>query len=182
MTNTLILNADGAPLSIVPLSAISWQDAITMEWLDRANIIESYPDWSVRSPSIELNVPSIMMLREYVKISRVIKYSRYNVFLRDGFACQYCGYDGSAQPGSLTIDHYTPRHHGGITRWDNVVTACEPCNLSKAHYSHMKPKKEPYQPNYWDMVERRKRFPIAVPRKSWVDWLGWDPKLVAIKR
>ena len=182
MSNTLILNADGAPLSIVPLSAISWQDAVTMEWLDRADIIESYADWIVRSPSIEIEVPSIMMLRTYIKVSRVIKYSRYNVFLRDEFSCQYCGYDGAMNPHSLTIDHYTPRHRGGTTHWENVVTACEPCNLKKAHYDHMQPKREPYQPTYWDMVERRKKRPIAVPSKTWIQWLGWDPKLVAIKR
>ena len=182
MSNTLILNADCAPLSIVPLSVISWQDAVTMEWLDRADIIESYSDWIVRSPSVEMEVPAIMMLRDFVKVSRTMKYSKYNVFLRDGFECQYCGYDGTARPHTLTIDHYTSRHCGGSTHWENVVTACEPCNLKKAHYNHMVPKRLPYRPSYWDMVECRKKFPIAVPHKSWITWLGWDENLVVIKR
>ncbi|NJO62886.1 MAG: HNH endonuclease [Richelia sp. RM2_1_2] len=182
MSHTLILNADGGPLSIVPLSAITWQDAVTMEWLQRADIIETYSDWLVRSPSIEMSVPAIMMLRDYAKMSRTIKYSRYNVFLRDEFKCAYCGYDGTSRLHTLTIDHVTPRHRGGTTHWLNVVTACEPCNLEKAHFNHMAPIKKPYVPDYWDMVERRKKFPIAVPHKSWIEWLGWDPKLVAVKR
>ncbi len=182
MSNTLILNADGSPLSIVPLSAIAWQDAVTMEWLDRADVIASYSDWIVRSPSIELEVPAIMMLREFAKVSRVIKYSRYNVFLRDGFGCQYCDYDGSTRLHTLTIDHVTPRHRGGTTHWKNVVTCCPTCNFEKAHFDHMVPKRRPYHPDYWDMVELRKKFPIAVPHRSWVEWLGWDMKLVAIKR
>lgn len=181
MSNTLILNRDGGPLSIVPLSALPWQEAIKIEWLDRADVLEIYPDWVVRSPSVEMEVPAVMMLREFVKVSRIIKFSRYNVFLRDEFKCQYCGWDGSSQPYKLTLDHVNPRYHGGTTRWDNVVAACVPCNLEKAHHKHMQPNKKPYHPTYWDMVEKRKKFPVAVPHKSWLPYLGWDEKLVAIK-
>jgi 5-methylcytosine-specific restriction endonuclease McrA len=45
------------------------------------------------------------------------------------YTCQYCG----GQPGrsDLTIDHVMPRSRGGATTWENVVTACGPCNRRK---------------------------------------------------
>ncbi|MGH8474235.1 MAG: HNH endonuclease, partial [Methylococcales bacterium] len=48
------------------------------------------------------------------------------MFLRDRFSCQYCG-----SPHHLTFDHVTPRRLGGRTSWENVATACAPCNLRK---------------------------------------------------
>jgi 5-methylcytosine-specific restriction endonuclease McrA len=50
---------------------------------------------------------------------------------RDRYTCQYCG----VQPGraKLTLDHVVPRSHGGETRWENVVTACGPCNRRKGN-------------------------------------------------
>ena len=126
---TLILNKDGSPLSIVPLSSLSWQEAVKVEWLDRATVLDEYEDWVVRSPSIEMNVPAVLMLHDFVKVSRVIKFSRYNVFLRDEFKCQYCGFNGAHNIKDLTIDHVHPRHHGGKTHWHNFVAACETCNF-----------------------------------------------------
>jgi len=181
MTNTLILNADASPLSIVPLSILHWHDAISMDWLDRADVLASYEDWIVRSPSVEMMVPAVMMLRKFVKVSRTIKFSRYNVFLRDDFKCQYCGKDFTSKPYEITLDHVSPRYHGGTTKWTNVVSACSACNLEKAHYTHMKPRILPKQPTYWEMVEKRKKHPIAVPHAEWIPYLGWDESLVAIK-
>lgn len=180
MRDTLILNLDGMPLSIVPISALNWQESVTLEWLDRVDVLDSYDDWIVRSPSIEMNVPSVMMLHKYVKVARVIKFSRFNVFLRDEFRCQYCGWNGADKPFELTLDHVIPRHHGGTTRWDNVVASCQDCNLRKSHYLK-KPNILPYHPNYWDMVGKRKKHPIVVPHKSWFKWLGWDENLIALK-
>jgi len=181
MSNTLILNADGAPLSVVPLSALHWHDAVSMEWQDRADTLEMYEDWIVRSPSVEMAVPAVMMLRTFVKVSRVIKFSRYNVFLRDDFKCQYCGKDFTAKPYDITLDHVVPRHHKGTTKWDNVVACCKDCNLEKAHYTKMKPFRPAYHPTYWEMVEKRKKHPVAVPHPSWIPWLGWKEELIAIK-
>lgn len=182
MNNTLILNTDAQPLSIVPLSSLTWQDAVSMEWLDRADVLAEYEDWIVRSPSIELQVPAVMMLRDYVKVSREIKFSRYNVFLRDLFTCQYCGKDMSAKPFDLTLDHVVPRQRGGKTRWNNVVACCGPCNAEKAHFDKMKPRSKPAQPSYWNMVEKRKLFPVAVPHHAWIEYLGWDESLVALRK
>ena len=122
----LVLNADFRPLSYYPLSIWCWQDAIKAVFLDRVNIVSEY-DMSVRSPSFEMRLPSVVSLKSYVKPSRFPAFTRFNVFLRDRFTCQYCG-----DREDLTFDHVVPRSKGGVTSWENVVAACSACNLRKA--------------------------------------------------
>ena len=122
----LVLNADFRPLSYYPLSIWSWQDAIKAVFLDRVNIVSEY-DYAVRSPSFSMKLPSVVSLKSYVKPSRFPAFTRFNVFLRDRFTCQYCG-----SRDDLTFDHVVPRSKGGVTSWQNVVAACSCCNLRKA--------------------------------------------------
>lgn len=103
----LVLNADYRPLSYYPLSLWSWQDAIKAVFLDRVNIIAEY-DHSVCSPSFSMRLPSVVSLKTYVQPTRNPAFTRFNVFLRDKFQCQYCG-----SPDDLTFDHVIPRAHGG---------------------------------------------------------------------
>lgn len=121
----LVLNADYRPLSYYPLSLWSWQDAIKAVFLDRVNIIAEY-DHAVSSPSFSMRLPSVVSLKTYVQPIRNPAFTRFNVFLRDKFECQYCG-----TRDELTFDHVIPRAHGGETTWHNVVAACSPCNLRK---------------------------------------------------
>ena len=123
----LVLNADFRPLSYYPLSLWSWQDAIKAVFLDRVNIVEHY-DRAVRSPSFEIQLPSVVSLKSFVKPTTHPAFTRFNVFLRDRFVCQYCG-----SPDDLTFDHIIPRSKGGQTTWENVVAACSPCNLRKGN-------------------------------------------------
>jgi 5-methylcytosine-specific restriction endonuclease McrA len=85
-----VLNADFRPLSYFPLSLWPWQEAVKAVFLDRVNIVSEY-DRVVRSPSFEMRLPSVISLKEYVQTSRRPAFTRFNVFLRDRFACQYCG-------------------------------------------------------------------------------------------
>ena len=121
----LVLNADFRPLSYYPLSLWSWQELVKAVFLDRVNIVSEY-DRFVRSPSFEMRLPSVVSLKTYVKPALYPAFTRFNVFLRDRFICQYCG-----SKEDLTFDHLVPRSRGGQTRWDNVVAACAPCNLDK---------------------------------------------------
>jgi len=182
MSDTLILNADYLPLSIVPFSSLTWQDAIKAEWLERADVAGEYDNWVVRSPSIEMFVPTVLRLRDYVTISRKIKFSRYNLYLRDSFKCQYCGDDYSGHPHDLTMDHVIPRKEGGRTNWTNLVAACSDCNVKKSHYHKMKPSYAPYRPDYWELTTKRKKFPITVSHPDWIEYLDWKEGLIAIKR
>ena len=122
----LVLNADYRPLSYYPLSLWSWQDAVKAAWLDRVQIVAEYDD-IVCSPTTQIRIPSVVVLRDYVKPQSSVAFTRFNLFLRDEFSCQYCG-----ARGDLTFDHVVPRTRGGRTSWENVVAACSKCNLKKA--------------------------------------------------
>ena len=92
----LVLNADFRPLNYFPLSLWSWQDAVKAVCLDRVTIVSEY-DVSISSPSMEMKLPSVIALKEYVPQMRNPAFTRFNVFLRDRFTCQYCG-TGHADP------------------------------------------------------------------------------------
>lgn len=182
MSDTLILNADGLPLSVVPLSTLNWQAAIKLQFLENAEVLAHYEDWEVHSPSLTIQVPAVLLLRDYVNVARGVKFSRNNVLLRDDYKCQYCGLDCREDRSKLTLDHVVPRFHGGKTRWENVVAACSECNLEKAHFMTMKPKcGTPQRPTYYQLVGKAKEMPIEVPHESWIQFTGWEPELVAIK-
>ncbi len=174
----LILNADFRPLSYFPLSVCSWQDAVKAVFLDRVNIVSHY-DHYVRSPSFEMQLPSVISLKEYVASNRKPAFTRFNVFLRDSFICQYCG--GHFPTPHLTFDHVVPRSKGGHTTWDNVVTSCSDCNLLKGSYHTyqcgMYPRVKPYQPNARQLQENGRAFPPNFLHESWRDFLYWDTEL-----
>ncbi len=171
----LVLNADYRPLSYFPLSLWAWQDAVKAVFLDRVNIVSEYQR-TVRSPSFEIRLPSVVSLKEYVQPPRHPAFTRFNVFLRDRFVCQYCG-DGN----ELTFDHVVPRSLGGQTTWENVVAACAPCNLKKGGHMPAKvkmwPKQKPYCPSVYDLHRNGRLFPPNYLHESWLDFLYWDAEL-----
>ncbi|HVG81022.1 MAG TPA: HNH endonuclease [Methylomirabilota bacterium] len=174
----LVLNADFRPLSYFPLSLWPWQEAVKAVFLDRVNIISEY-DRVVRSPSFEMRLPSVISLKDYVETSRRPAFTRFNVFLRDRFACQYCG---EARPShELTFDHVIPRSRGGRTQWINVVTACQGCNLKKGNrlpvQAGMHPRRHPHQPSSYELQENGRSFPPNFLHESWRDFLYWDSEL-----
>jgi len=114
----LVLNADYQPLSYYPLSVWDWRQAIKAVFLDRVNVVSEY-DRLVRSAHMAIRLPSIIALKTYVRPPERPAFTRFNVFLRDGFSCQYCG-----STEDLTFDHVIPRSRGGRTTWENVVAAC----------------------------------------------------------
>ncbi len=122
----LVLNADFRPLSYFPLSTWNWQDAVKAVFLDRVSVLSEY-EQEVRSPSFSMRLPSVIALRDFIPSARMPAFTRFNVFLRDGFSCQYCDHKRSAP--ELTFDHVIPRARGGRTSWENVVTACGACYL-----------------------------------------------------
>ena len=126
----LVLNADFRPLSYFPLSIWSWQDAVKAVFLDRVSVLNEY-ETEVHSTSLTMRLPSVIALKEYIPAARRPAFTRFNVFLRDRFACQYCGADRPAP--DLTFDHVIPRSRGGRTTWENVVICCVPCNQKKGN-------------------------------------------------
>lgn len=181
MTDTLILNADGLPLSVVPLSTLPWQESIKLMFMERVDVMAYYDDWAVHSPSQTMQVPSVLMLRDYVNVNRGIKFSRSNILIRDDFTCQYCQVDFTNDQSKLTLDHVNPRFNGGKTNWENIVAACSDCNLEKAHFTKMKPVRVPVRPTYHQLMNKKMQAPIVVPHQSWADYLTWDSSLVTVQ-
>ena len=173
----LVLNADYRPLSYYPLSLWPWQDAVKAAFLDRVDIVAEY-DEVVRSPSMTLRIPSVVVLKEFVLPQKRVAFTRFNLFLRDEFCCQYCG-----AKGDLTFDHVVPRAAGGITSWENVVAACAPCNLRKGSRSlrqaGLSLRKPPRQPGANELMNMGRKFPPNHLHDSWMDFLYWDAELQA---
>ena len=173
----LVLNADYRPLSYYPLSLWTWQDAVKAAWLDRVDIVAEYDD-VVHSPSTVIKIPSVVVLKDYVKPQKRVGFTRFNLFLRDEFRCQYCG-----KSGELTFDHVVPRASGGVTSWQNVVAACSPCNLRKGckslHHTGMNLRKPPRQPAAEELRNMGRKCPPNQLHDSWMDFLYWDAELEA---
>ncbi|MEZ5696212.1 MAG: HNH endonuclease [Sphingomonadaceae bacterium] len=173
----LVLNADYTPLSYYPLSLWPWQTAIKAVFLDRVVIVESY-ERQVHSPNLDMKIPSVIALKQYVKPSEFPAFTRFNLFLRDRFACQYCGSEKD-----LTFDHVIPRRLGGRTTWENIATACAPCNLKKGgrtpQQAQMQLAVKPIRPTNWQLQKQGKSFPPNYLHETWRDWLYWDIELEA---
>lgn len=174
----LVLNADFRPLSYFPLSLWSWQDAVKAVFMGRVTILSEY-NRIVRSPSFEMNLPSVIALKDYISPSRYPAFTRFNVFLRDSFSCQYCGTQHPTQ--DLTFDHVIPRACGGFTNWENVVAACRSCNTRKGslmlNECGMSLHRKPWRPTSYELQERGRAFPPNYLHESWRDYLYWDTEL-----
>ena len=171
----LVLNADYRPLSYYPLSLWCWQDAVKAAFMDRVDIVAEYDEY-VHSPSTRIRIPSVVVLKDYVKPQKRVAFTRFNLFLRDGFLCQYCG-----SKGDLTFDHVVPRASGGVTSWENVVAACSRCNLKKGSKSlrraGMRLRRAPRQPSSEELRNSGRQFPPNYLHDSWMDFLYWDSEL-----
>ena len=174
----LMLNADFRPLSYYPLSLCSWQDSIKLVFLERASVIESY-EQVVHSPSISFKLPSVVALKNFVMQQRKPAFTRFNVFLRDNFTCQYC-YE-NLSTNELTFDHLIPKFAGGKTTWTNVVSACTICNVKKGRrllkHTDMFLKKAPKKPSSEKLQKNGRNFPPNYLHESWRDYLYWDIEL-----
>lgn len=112
-----------------PHQTVSWEEAVTIVYLKKGEALEHY-EAHVSSPSVTIQLPAVIRLRSMVaRLKTDVKFSRINVYTRDGFRCQYCGLKKTMK--QLNYDHVLPRSQGGKTNWDNIVTSCFKCNLKK---------------------------------------------------
>lgn len=122
--HVLVLNQDYSALTLC-----SVERAMILIILHKADLVEALPGHVVRSPSHQFPWPSIVRLKGYVAVPyKRIMISRKNVMRRDRFRCQYCG-----SHERLTVDHVLPKSRGGKDTWENLVTACTPCNNKKGN-------------------------------------------------
>ena len=112
-----------------PIRVISWQNAITMFFLGKVEVLEEY-DHDIRSVSLVIKAPAVVRLLRFFRPGRRSPpLSRGNILARDNFTCQYCGRELTAK--EATLDHVLPRSQGGRTTWENIVCCCAPCNRKK---------------------------------------------------
>lgn len=123
MHQVLVLNA-----SFEPLNVCSVRRAHVLVWKGKAEIVERQAA-PMRTSTNTYVRPHVIRLLQYVRVPRTVKrsMSRRALFARDGWRCVYCG----SAAGRMTLDHVVPRSRGGESTWENVVTACSPCNLGK---------------------------------------------------
>ena len=143
-------------------------------FLDRVNIVSEY-DTACTARRSRCSLPSVVSLKTYVKPALYPAFTRFNVFLRDRFSCQYCG-----RREDLTFDHVVPRSLGGQTRWDNVVAACSTCNLAKANKLPEPAactRADAYRPTVYELHRNGRLFPPNYLHESWLDYLYWDSEL-----
>lgn len=174
----LVLNADYRPLSYFPLSLWPWQEAIKAIFRETVTVISEY-DRYVASPSCQLKLPSVLALKDYVNTDRKPAFTRFNVFLRDNWTCQYC--NDIFKTHELTFDHVIPRSRGGRTTWENIVTACQDCNTRKGNQMPdkcgMRPSFTARQPSIHELQNHGRKFPPNFLHESWGDFLYWDTEL-----
>jgi 5-methylcytosine-specific restriction endonuclease McrA len=118
----LVLNQNYEPLNVCNLPR-----AFRLVFGQRAEVLE-YDHQTIRTPRQSFRAPAVIRLQNQIRRPRPrVRLTRREVFIRDGYTCQYCGHQAS----DLTLDHVVPRHRGGPHTWDNLVTACKACNHKK---------------------------------------------------
>lgn len=141
----LVLNA-----SYEPLHFCSARRAIVLLMKGKAVDVECDGNF-FRSPSRTIRLPVVIKLSRYIVLpaKREVAFSKRNIFKRDNYSCQYCG----ASSPELTLDHIVPRSRGGLTTWENVVVACQSCNLKKGNRplaeTSLKLLRKPKKPSYF---------------------------------
>lgn len=137
-----------------PLRVENWQRAICDLFLGKVEVVEwkyHSKDRTIQSPSGAWPMPSVVRVLSQFKRDRIrVKFSRLNIYTRDKFTCQFCALRLDSE--DLTFDHVIPRSRGGKTTWENIVTACVPCNKKKSDRTpaeaHMHLLKQPRKPAY----------------------------------
>ena len=171
---TLLLNATYEPLKVV-----DWRKAMTLLCQGKVEVVSEY-DREIRSVSVTFRLPSVIRLLRYITITRRlddVPFSRANIYARDGHRCQYCGHE--LPVADLTFDHVVPVSQGGRKDWENIVTACIPCNRRKGGrtpaQAGMRVIRQPCRPTRSPIV--RITFGLRDAPASWRDYLYWNVEL-----
>jgi 5-methylcytosine-specific restriction endonuclease McrA len=162
----LVLNANYSPMTICTAKR-----AISLYFLNKIDVLSNYDD-KINSPSLSLDLPSVIKIKTYIKNSNMsVEISRKNILARDGYKCQYCG----AQSKALTVDHVIPKFRNGLDSWDNLVAACKNCNQIKGEKTPEEAKmpllKKPKRPNRIHYFQRL----VKKKQADWRPYLFMEP-------
>src|SRR5690349_12471925 len=194
--DVLVLNRNFYAIHIA-----NWQRALSLVYLDHARweaqdyrtytfedcselskIIQNHPPGYVTTPRFRIAIPDVIALRNYDKMPvGDVKFTRRNIYEHYGHRCCYCGLKFGTQ--ELNLEHVLPRSRGGKTDWNNIVTACVPCNLRKADRlpleAGMKLLIRPTKPKWRGSASLVFRAPLKI-KASWqrfIDNVYWNSEL-----
>jgi 5-methylcytosine-specific restriction endonuclease McrA len=161
----LVLNRQFQPVQVTTVKrALVLLYCGSAQALDTGGELHEFESWrslAPRSPDDAITIiggairaPRVVHLKRYERMPRpAIRLTRRNVMFRDGHECQYCGRRPPLR--DLNIDHVLPRSRGGGDSWENLVTACRPCNLRKGwktpEEANMRLARAPFRPK-WSMA------------------------------
>lgn len=162
----LVLNANYSPMTICTAKR-----AISLYFLNKIDVLSNYDD-KINSPSLSLNLPSVIKIKTYIKNNNMaVEISRKNILARDGYKCQYCGIQSKA----LTVDHVIPKFRNGLDSWENLVAACKNCNQIKGEKTPEEAKmpllKKPKRPNRIHYFQRL----VKKKQADWRPYLFMEP-------
>lgn len=152
-------------------------------WLEVSHLARQFEpeahDW-VRTVRMHIAVPRVIRLLGYDRVpDEGVKLNRRNLFARDRNRCQYCG--RLFTTSELSIDHVTPRAHGGPDTWDNLVCACLRCNARKGgrtpDQAGMKLVRKPVRPKRNPLIAVRLGSDKYQPWKAFLDEAYWSVEL-----
>lgn len=190
----LVLNRSYAPVHVTSIKR-----AICLVFKGLARIVDDqyqlydFQSWSELSVAMQderihlttevMRVPRVIMLTFYDKLpSRRVRFSRENIYLRDGSTCQYCG--KHFRRNDLNIDHVVPISQGGLTTWDNVVCSCVRCNNKKGGHTpaqaSMKLITIPHKPQYslfMNISPQQNLFDVWHVYMNPIDFSYWNMEL-----
>jgi len=194
-TKVLVLNRSYLPVHV---TSVKRAFALLYQGVARA-VDEQYRTFdfdSWRDLAIELHherlgtvggvirVPRVLLLIAYERVpKRHVRFSRFNIFARDGNTCQYCGRRFTRT--DLNLDHVTPRSRGGLSTWENIVCSCHVCNRRKGGRTpeeagmHLvrRPRRPEWTPFSSEMFSLR-RYREWMPFLTAVDSAYWNTELI----
>ncbi|MEJ2722201.1 MAG: HNH endonuclease [bacterium] len=157
--------------SFEPLNVINWKRALKLVILQKVEVLQE-SDQEVHAAAYAIRVPAVVRLIRFVRFRRWdIKFSRENIYARDGYRCQYCGRKLAVRES--TCDHVVPRSRGGKTEWSNIVTCCRQCNRKKGgltpEEAGLRLMRRPSRPSW--LVGFQSRFSADDPPVLWREYL-----------
>ena len=180
-TSVLVLNRIYQPVHVTSVKrAFSLLYQGIAKAIDDQYKLYEFSDWaelsaaehdSVGTINRRIRIPRVLVLSAYEHLPKGrVRFSRLNIYARDGDTCQYCG--RKLARNELNLDHVIPRSQGGKTSWENVVCSCVPCNLRKGgrtpDQAHMTLLKRPLRPRWTPFFRGSAR---RVTYREWLPFL-----------
>lgn len=171
MSHALVLNA-----SFEPLHVVTWQRALQLLFQGKVEVVEE-SEKEIRTVRFTIKVPAVLRLLTYIPIKNkkhIVRFSRSNIFIRDNHTCQYCGVKFGKS--HLTLDHVIPIVQGGKKCWENIVTACKPCNQRKGgrtpQQAHLSIIRKPRRPTW--LPSATFQVGVSVTPERWKIYMRLD--------